>query len=144
MTPLIVAARLLCPWHFPGKNSGVCCHLPSSSAIKPMSAVSPALASRFFTTEPPAKPMFTSFPPKKESPRDLIKLCFLLLWQKLFSLSSWLLKAIMGFLETEKKSSVTLWHSILSTLPKLSFCIQCCLQLLVRICYCNPQPGPDR
>jgi len=25
-TPWTVAARLLCPWNFPGKNSGVGCH----------------------------------------------------------------------------------------------------------------------
>ena len=25
-TPWTVALRLLCPWHFPGKNTGVGCH----------------------------------------------------------------------------------------------------------------------
>ena len=39
-------ARLLCPWDFPGKNTGVGC-------IKP---ASPALAGMFFTTEPLGKP----------------------------------------------------------------------------------------
>ena len=50
-------ARLLCPWNFPGKNSGVGCHflhhrdLPDPG-IKPASLESPALAGRFFITEP--------------------------------------------------------------------------------------------
>ena len=50
--------RFLCPWNFPGKNSGVGCHfllqgdLPHPG-IKP---ASPALAGGFFTTEPPGKP----------------------------------------------------------------------------------------
>jgi len=48
---------LLCPWDFPGKNTGVDCpsflqrNLPDPG-VKPMS---PALAGRFFTTEPPGK-----------------------------------------------------------------------------------------
>ena len=51
-------ARLLCPWNFPGKNTGVDCHFllqgdPPDPEIKP---VSPALAGRFFTTEPSGKP----------------------------------------------------------------------------------------
>ena len=44
-------ARLLCPWDFPGKNTGVGCHSflqgISDPGLEPMS---PALASRFFTT----------------------------------------------------------------------------------------------
>ena len=50
--------RLLCPWDFPGKNTGVSCHfllqgnLPDPG-IKP---VSPALTSGFFTSVPPGKP----------------------------------------------------------------------------------------
>ena len=54
-------ARLLCPWNFPGKKthwSGLP-FLPQGDlpdpGIKPMSLVSPALAGRFFTTEPPGK-----------------------------------------------------------------------------------------
>ena len=27
LTPWTVATRILCPWHFPGKNTGVGCHL---------------------------------------------------------------------------------------------------------------------
>ena len=45
-------ARLLSPWNFPGKNIGVGCHF-LDPGIKPKS---PALAGRFFTTEPPGKP----------------------------------------------------------------------------------------
>ena len=34
--------------------------VPSHSAIEPMSLASPALAGRFFTTEPPEKPKLTT------------------------------------------------------------------------------------
>jgi len=55
-------ARLLCPWDFLGKNTGVGCHFSfpppgdlSDPGIKPMSQgsnnMSSALAGRFFTTE---------------------------------------------------------------------------------------------
>ena len=45
-------ASLLCPWDFPGKNTGMgCCFL--LQGIEPTSS---ALAGRFFTTEPPGKP----------------------------------------------------------------------------------------
>ena len=53
--------RLLCPWEFPGKNTGVGCHfllrggLPNPG-IKPMSPASPALAGGFFITESPGNP----------------------------------------------------------------------------------------
>ena len=53
--------RLLCPWNFPGKNTGAGCHflrqqiLPDSG-IKHMSLASPALTSEFLITEPPGKP----------------------------------------------------------------------------------------
>ena len=51
-------ARPLCPWQFPGKNTGVDFHFPlqgnlPGSGIEPMST---ALASRLFPTEPPGKP----------------------------------------------------------------------------------------
>ena len=47
--------QLLCPWDFPGKNTGVGCHfllqgIFPDPGIKP---ASPALAGEFFTTEPP-------------------------------------------------------------------------------------------
>ena len=58
-----VAWRLLCPWNFSGKNTRVGCHFPSpgdlpNPGIQP---TSPALASRFFTTEPPRKPKIVSY-----------------------------------------------------------------------------------
>jgi len=43
--------RFLCPWNFPGKNTGVSCHF-----------LSPALADGFFTTVPPGKPQFFQDP----------------------------------------------------------------------------------
>ena len=47
--------RLLCPWDFPGKNTGVGCHFPlqanlPNTGIKPVSLASPALAGGFFAT----------------------------------------------------------------------------------------------
>ena len=53
-------ARLLCPWDSLGKNTGVVDtsfsrDLPNPG-IEPISPVSPALACRFLTTEPPGKP----------------------------------------------------------------------------------------
>ena len=55
VTPWTIAFRLLCPWDYPGKNTGVGCHalfqgnLPHPG-IKPVLLMSPALAGRFFTT----------------------------------------------------------------------------------------------
>ena len=52
---------LLCPWYFPGKDTGVGCHvllqgeLPEPG-IKPPSLESPTEAGGFFTTPPPGKP----------------------------------------------------------------------------------------
>ena len=51
------SARLLCPWDFPGKHTGVDCHahlqgIFPDPGTKPQS---PALADEFFTTEPPGK-----------------------------------------------------------------------------------------
>ena len=51
-------ASLLCPWDFPGKNSGVGCHFLlqrdlSSPGLEP---ASPAMTGRFFTAELPGKP----------------------------------------------------------------------------------------
>ena len=45
--------------NFPGKNTGVGCHLPEdipNPEIEPVSLVRPALAGGFFTTVPPGKP----------------------------------------------------------------------------------------
>ena len=41
-------SRLLCPWDFPGKNTGVGCHFLFQE-ILPTQVSSPALAGRFFT-----------------------------------------------------------------------------------------------
>ena len=46
-------ARFFCSWDFPGKNTGVGCHC-LLSGIEPWS---PASSGRFFTTEPPGKPI---------------------------------------------------------------------------------------
>ena len=54
-------SRLLCPWNFPGKNTGVGCHFLLQGnlwnpGIEPKSLVSTALAGGFFITAPPGKP----------------------------------------------------------------------------------------
>ena len=54
-TPCTVAARLLCPWDPPGKNTGVGCLCPPPKdlldpGVEPMSLVSPTLAGGLFTT----------------------------------------------------------------------------------------------
>ena len=57
-TPGTAAHRLLRPWDFPGKSTGVGCPFPPPGAL-PNSGIepkSPALAGGFFTTEPPGKP----------------------------------------------------------------------------------------
>ena len=47
-------ARLLCPWDFPGKNTGVGYYFPSGNLPNTgTEPTSPALASGFFTTELP-------------------------------------------------------------------------------------------
>ena len=58
----VLPARLLCPCDSPGKNTGVGCHfrlqgnLLPNPGIKQASLASPALAARFFATEPLGKP----------------------------------------------------------------------------------------
>ena len=53
-------SRLLCPWDFPGKNSGVGCHFLLQGIFptedEPAPPMSLALAGAFVTTEPPGKP----------------------------------------------------------------------------------------
>ena len=51
-------ARLLCPWDFPGKNTGVDCHflLQGKLPNPGIKLKSPALAGGFFTNMPPGKP----------------------------------------------------------------------------------------
>ena len=58
-TPRLQPARLLCPWGFPGNNTGVGPppgDLPSPG-IKPTSPVSPALGGGFFTMASSGKPL---------------------------------------------------------------------------------------
>ena len=53
-------ARLLCPWDFPGKNTGVGCHVLFQGTFQTQgrnwSLAFLALTGKFFTTEPPEKP----------------------------------------------------------------------------------------
>ena len=66
-----VAARLLCPWDFPGKNTGVGYHflLWRSSWSRDQTHVSyvSCTAGRFFTAEPPGKPLFQRGQPSRQS-----------------------------------------------------------------------------
>ena len=56
--------RLLCPWNFPGKNTGVVAMLYSRDlpepGIKPKSLAFPALVGIIFTTVPPGKPIVST------------------------------------------------------------------------------------
>ena len=65
VTPLSVASWLLCPWDFPGKNTGVGRHF-LFQGIFPDSGIQsqfPALAGSFFTIEPPGKPLLSDEDP---------------------------------------------------------------------------------
>ena len=49
--------RLLCPWDFPGKNTGVDCHFLLLRIVHlPDPGLKPESPARLFTTEPPGKP----------------------------------------------------------------------------------------
>ena len=52
-------SSLLCPWNFPGKNTGVDCHFRLQEIFPTQGSnlhlLSPSLAGGFFTTEPPEK-----------------------------------------------------------------------------------------
>ena len=52
---------LLCPWDFPGKNTGMGLPCPSAGDIPDpgIETFSPSLAGGFFTIEPPGKPHCT-------------------------------------------------------------------------------------
>ena len=57
-----MSSRLLHPWDFSGKNTGVGCHLPSpgdlpNPGIQSMPPVSPALQADSVPTEPSEKPL---------------------------------------------------------------------------------------
>ena len=47
---------LLCPWDFPGKNTGLLFPSPGNLPNPGIKLPSPALAGRFFTTEPQGSP----------------------------------------------------------------------------------------
>ena len=54
--PWTILARLLGPWDFPGKNTGVDCHfLLQGNLLDPGIELSLALAGGYFITEPPEK-----------------------------------------------------------------------------------------
>ena len=66
----VTSTRLLCPWNFPGKNTGV---LPFPTpgnlphpGIKPTPLASPALAGRFFTNSSTCEIHYTSIKKKKK------------------------------------------------------------------------------
>ena len=69
VTPWIVAAKLLCLWDFPGKNTGMGRHFLLQGGLPDpgIELVSSALAGGFFTTEPPGlrilvKTIISAFP----------------------------------------------------------------------------------
>ena len=50
--------RLLCPWNFPGKNTGVGCHVLLRGSSQPRDRTWVfCITGRFFTTEPSGKPL---------------------------------------------------------------------------------------
>ena len=49
-------ARLLCPWDFPGKNTGVGCHFLPQGIFPTQGLNSSLCKGGFFTTESPGKP----------------------------------------------------------------------------------------
>ena len=62
LCPPLLQPRGLQPWDFPGKNTGVGCHFLLQGIFPDpgIEVTSPALAGRFFTTEPPGKPYCTT------------------------------------------------------------------------------------
>ena len=55
--PWTVATRLLCPWNFPDKNTGLGCHFFTRGSSQPKDQIKVScLAGRFFITEPLGKP----------------------------------------------------------------------------------------
>ena len=51
-------ARLLCPWDFPGRNTGTGRHLILQGIFPTQGSTHvPCIAGRFFTSEPPGKPI---------------------------------------------------------------------------------------
>ena len=68
------SARLLCPWDFPGKKTGVGCHFLFQGIflIKAVEPGPPALQADSLPSEPLGKPILKSISPK---PRPLIGVC---------------------------------------------------------------------
>ena len=62
--------RLLSPWNFPDKNTKLPFPSPGNLPKPEIKPRFPALASRFFTTEPPGKPLVTCGSPKRENNSD--------------------------------------------------------------------------
>ena len=61
VTPGLQLPRLLCPWNFPGKNTGVGCHfllqgIFLTQGLNPHLLHLPASAGEFSTTEPTGRP----------------------------------------------------------------------------------------
>ena len=57
--PSLQPSRLLCLWNHPGKNIGMDCHFLLQGTFLEIPGIEPtfpALAGRFFTSEPPRKP----------------------------------------------------------------------------------------
>ena len=62
------SARLICPWDFPGKNTGVGSHLLLQGILPTQGlneSLFPMSAWGFFTTEPPGKPRHKTYPTTK-------------------------------------------------------------------------------
>ena len=85
VAPWTVATRLLCPWNFPGKNTGVSLRFLlqgdlSNPGIEPESPSSLEWAGRFFTTEPPGKPEIRDSVTYILPGKNLENFCFGALW----------------------------------------------------------------
>ena len=103
--------RFLCPWDFPGKNTG-----PPDCRIEPES---PALAGRFFATEPPEKPQIIvalyfvlrsgniNFP-------TLVSFLMTVLDMLASYISVYILKSASQFLQKKEKAFWYWWRLMLS------------------------------
>ena len=103
------SARLLCPWDIPGRNTGVGCHFLLQEVFPGIEPMSPALAGRFMTTEPPGKPVcwdrFVWFPHSVASSKHrlpaspgVVRAPWFCLWKTrvVFSHVACLVAAILG------------------------------------------------
>ena len=72
-TPWTVDHQALCPWDFPGKNTGIGCHFFLQGIFLTQGSnphLSLALVGVFFTTEPPGK---LTKVPLKQTKYDALK-----------------------------------------------------------------------